>query len=81
MPQAVQLFNIFKSRWCGTYWQKHGLIVVPNASWGDVSTFDYCFDGIEKGSVVAVGTIGFKKSRGCFMRGYNEEMDVLKNIK
>ncbi len=72
MPQAVQLFNVFKSRWCGAYWQKHGLIVVPNASWGDVSTFDYCFDGIEKGSVVAVGTIGCKKSRCCFMRGYNE---------
>lgn len=78
MPKAVQLFNVFRSRWCGAFWQSKGITVVPNVGWGDASTFDYCFDGIEEGSVVAVGTIGCKKSKLAFMRGYNE---MLKRIK
>ncbi len=77
MPKAVQLFNVFRSRWCGAYWQSLGLTVIPNVGWGDASTFDFCFDGIEKGSVVAVGTIGCKRSKLAFMRGYNE---MLKRI-
>ncbi len=78
MPKALQLFNVFKSRWCGAYWQSQGMTVIPNVSWGDASTFDYCFDGIMEGSVVAVGTIGCKRSKLSFMRGYNE---MLKRIK
>ena len=77
MPKAVQLFNVFKSRWCGAYWQSNGLTVIPNVGWGDSSTFEFCFDGIEKGSIVAVGTIGCKRSKIAFMRGYNE---MLKRI-
>lgn len=78
MPKAVQLFNVFRSRWCGAFWQSKGITVVSNVGWGDASTFDYCFDGIEEGSVVAVGMIGCKHSKLAFMRGYNE---MLKRIK
>lgn len=77
MPRAIQLFNVFRSRWCGAYWQSQGLKVIPNIGWGDISTFSFCFDGIEKGSIVAVGTIGCRKSKTAFMRGYNE---MLKRI-
>lgn len=51
--------------------------IIPNVGWGDTSTFEFCFDGIEKGSIVAVGTIGCKRSKLAFMRGYNE---MLKRI-
>ncbi len=78
MPKAVQLFNVFKSHWCGAYWQSKGLTVIPNVSWGDATTFDFCFDGIEEGSIVAVGMIGCKRNKTAFMRGYNE---MLKRIK
>lgn len=77
MPRAIQLFNVFKSRWCGAYWQKLGFNVIPNVGWGDASTYEFCFDGIEKGSIVAVGTIGCRRSKLAFMRGYNE---MLKRI-
>lgn len=78
LPKAVQLFNVFRSHWCGAYWQSQGITVIPNVSWGDTSTFAFCFDGIEEGSIVAVGTLGCKKSKLAFMRGYNE---MLKRIK
>lgn len=78
MPKAIQLFNVFRSRWCGAFWQSKGITVIPNVSWGDSTTFEFCFDGIEEGSIVAVGTIGCKRSNLAFMRGYNE---MLKRIK
>lgn len=78
MPKAIQIHNVFRSRWCGAFWQSKGIAVIPNVGWGDSSTFDFCFDGIEEGSVVAVGTIGCKREKLSFMRGYSE---MLKRIK
>ena len=43
----------------------------------DARSFEFCFDGIEQGSTVAVGMIGCKSSRIGFMRGYNEMLDRL----
>lgn len=78
LPRAIQLCNVFRSRWCGAYWQSQGMTVVPSISWGDSTSFDFCFDGIEEGSIVAVGTIGCKRSKLAFMRGYNE---MLRRVK
>lgn len=72
MPMAIQLKNIFKSHWCAAYWQSMGLTVIPNVSWSDRNSFDFCFDGIEKGSVVSVGMIGCRRQKAAFMNGYNE---------
>ena len=56
MAPVMQLYNVFRNRWCGAYWASKGIRVIPTVNWGDESTFDFCFDGIEKGSVVAVST-------------------------
>ena len=56
MASVMQLYNVFRNRWCGAYWASKGIRVIPTVNWGDESTFDFCFEGIEKGSVVAVST-------------------------
>lgn len=72
MPNAMQIYNTFRSRWCGAYLQANGITVIPTVSWGLPNSYIYCFDGIEKGSVVAVSTLGVKKEKEFFMQGYNE---------
>lgn len=72
MPLALQIESVFKNRWCGAYWQSKGLTVIPTISWGDEKSFDFCFDGIEKGSVVAVSTYYRENCEEDFMLGYNE---------
>ena len=72
-----QLESVAKNRWVGAYWQSKGLTVIPTVSWSDARSFEFCFDGIEQGSIVAVGMIGCKQSKLNFMRGYNE---MLKRI-
>lgn len=73
-----QIESIGKSRWVGAYWQKKGLSVIPTLSWAQPSSFRFCFDGIEPGSVVAVGMIGCKQERIAFMKGYIQMIDQLK---
>lgn len=58
-----QIESVGKSRWVGAFWQSQGCIVVPTVSWAGISSFRFCFDGIEKHSIVAVGMIGCKHSR------------------
>ena len=59
------------------YWQSKGITVIPTISWSDARSFEFCFDGVEQGGVVAVGMVGCKQSKLNFMRGYNE---MLKRI-
>lgn len=67
-----QMESVAKNRWVGAYWQNKGLTVVPTISWSNSRSFEFCFDGVELGAVVAVGMIGCKNSHIGFMRGYNE---------
>ena len=70
MPLWRQIESVGKNRWCGAYWQAHGLTVIPAISWGLYPTFDFCFDGIERGSIVVVSVVGCKKNKTQFLRGY-----------
>jgi hypothetical protein len=70
MSLALQIFNTFRSRWCGAYWQANGLTVIPTISWSDEWSYEFCFDGVEKGSIVAVSTIGCADVKKLFMSGF-----------
>lgn len=70
-----QIESVAKNRWCGAFWQEHGLIVIPTISWSDALSYDFCFDGVEQKSVVAIGMIGCKTDKRAFMSGYNEMLN------
>ncbi|MBR6163844.1 DUF4417 domain-containing protein [bacterium] len=78
MPQAIQLFNLFKNRWCGAYWQAHGLKVIPTISWGLAQSYDFCFDGVEQDSIVAISTVGCRRAKLNFLRGYDKMLEKIK---
>lgn len=78
MPIALQIASVFKNRWCGAYWQSKGLNVIPVVSWSDEKSFDFCFDGIEEGSIVFVCTYYCENDEMSFMAGYRE---MIKRIK
>lgn len=72
-----QIESVAHNRWCGAYWQSQGLTVIPTVSWSTPSSYSYCFDGIEPGSIVAIGMIGCKRNKTGFMRGYNAMLDKI----
>jgi len=77
MPRWLQLAAVAKNRWCGSFWQSHGVKVIPTISWGLPDTYDFCFDGVEPGGIVAVSTLGCCKAKRMFMRGYDRMLEVL----
>lgn len=78
MPKAVQIYNTFKNRWCGAFWQKQGKIVIPTVCSAGPNSYDFCFDGIEEGSVVAISTYRRERYRHEIMQSYNKMLEVIK---
>ena len=66
MPIAMKIWNIYRSRLIGQYYQRQGIRVIPTLSWAEEETFEFCFDGIPKGSIVSISTIGVKKDKDAF---------------
>lgn len=58
MPKALQIYNLYRNRWCGRYWQEHGIKVIPTLTMGDTDLFKVFFEGIPKHSTIAVSTMG-----------------------
>mgnify|MGYP002711203323 FL=1 len=75
MPRVMQIWNHYKKQWLACYFQSFGINVVATVSWSDEKSFEFCFDGIPKGSCVAVSSVGVwddKKSTELFKKGYTE---------
>lgn len=72
-----QLESVAKNRWVGAYWQSKGRIVIPTVSWSTPRSFEFCFDGVEQHATVAVSTLGCKKAKIDFMRGYEVMLEKL----
>ena len=70
-----QLESVAKNRWVGAYWQSKGLRVIPTVSWGLAQSFEFCFDGVEQNSIVAIGMIGCKQNKLHFLRGSNAMLE------
>lgn len=72
-----QIESVGKARWVGANWQKEGMMVIPTVSWGLARSFDFCFDGIQKNSVIAIGMIGCKSNKKDFLKGYNQMLSKI----
>ncbi len=79
-PQAMQIWQVYRNRWCACYWQSLGIKVIPTISWSDEQSFKYCFLGVQKGSTVAIGTVGVlnnEYAKTLFMQGFKEMLKQL----
>jgi hypothetical protein len=78
MSLAMQIFNTYRNRWLGCYWQEKGLTVIPSVGWGDEWSFEFCFDGIQEGAVVAVSTLGCYDIEPAYMTGFGLMCEKIK---
>ena len=66
MPMSMKIWNVFRSRLIGQMAQDEGLKVIPTVSWAESETFDFCFDGLPKNSVLSISTVGVKQDPNAF---------------
>ncbi len=57
-PYPLKLYNTYRMRALGYWLGKNGIPVINNVRWGTSETYNYCFDGIPKNSIVSIGTVG-----------------------
>lgn len=76
MPMAMKIWNIYRSRQIGAYYQSEGINVIPTISWAEKETFEFCFRGIPEGSIVSVSTIGVKENKDA-LQIWKEGMDAM----
>jgi hypothetical protein len=81
MPIALQLYNTYRNRWLGRFYQEKGINVIPSIVWSNENSYDFCFDGIELGQVVAVNSAGTAKNeyaKNIFLHGFNAMVERIK---
>ena len=80
-PKVVQMFNHYRKMWCAAYWQEHGIKVIPTICWSTPDSFEWCFDGIPKHSLVCISTVGgfgnHEDNKAARLEGYEKCLEVL----
>lgn len=81
-PEPLKLYNTYRMRVFGYWLGVNGVPVINNVRWGTQETYRYCFIGIPKYSVVAIGTCGGSprkhEDRDRFENGLDELVKVLR---
>lgn len=75
MPLVMQKWSTYQGKAIGVWLQNEGVEVIPNVRFADERSYQFCFDGIEKNSTVAIGTHGCMKNsidRAFFEKGLAE---------
>lgn len=81
--------STYMNRAIGFYLQRNGIPIIPNIRWGDESTYEFAFLGVQKNSMVCISTVGAIQRdaktnnylRNCFKDGLRVMLDRLKPAK
>lgn len=80
MPLVMQIENTYRNRALSYWYEQNGIPVIPNVRWGNKESYDFCFAGLPKNSMLAVGTHGalrYNDNRRYFYDGLREMIDRL----
>lgn len=75
MPLAMQLWQVYRSRWCGAWMASNGVTVIPTLSWSTPDSYEFAFAGVEFGGTVAVSSVGIRGDEAT--RGYLDGMEEM----
>lgn len=81
-PESLKLSAVYRMRAFGYWIGVLGLDVINNVRWGTRETWGYCYAGIGRHTVVAIGTVASglreKRNRPLFEEGFVEMLSRLR---
>lgn len=80
MPLVMQKYHIYMGRALANWLIDNGIKVIPNVRLSDERTYKFGFDGLYKGDVVTIGTIGTtrkKEERDLVVNAIRKTIEVL----
>jgi hypothetical protein len=80
MPIAMQIWQIYRSRWIARHWQEKNIKVINTVNWSNSKSYNFAFLGIPKNAIVAlsVSDIRNKIVKKNFLSGLDEMQKQLK---
>ena len=80
-PKPIKMHNIYRMR-AFDFWLELGNIpCIYNVRWGTEETWEYCFDGIPKDSMISIGTVASDlrkpRSRTVFEDEFRKMIEIL----
>ena len=79
MPVPMQIWNVYRSRALGNYWQREGIQVIPTLQWAQPGTYEFALDGLPQGGVYSFSTVGVKESKAVihmFRKGFDYAIEA-----
>lgn len=76
-PIAIQIYATYRMRAFGYWLGKSGISVINNVRGGLPKTYDFCFEGIPKNSIVAIGTVGGNPRKLADRERFNEWIFIM----
>lgn len=80
MPLPMQQMQIYKSRAAGNFLMQNDIPIIPNIRWSTEQSYSFCFEGIDKNALVAVGSYGAfgnNRNKFYFEAGFYKMIEVL----
>lgn len=81
-PDPIKRYNTYRMRAFGYWLTTQKISVINNVRWGDIETWDYCFDGLPFNSIVSIGTVAsgihLLRNRKLFEDGLRKMVDLIK---
>lgn len=84
MPFALNIYNKYRNHALAWYLHMNDIKVIPSVSIADKDSYDWCFDGLPKNSVLSVCTNGRVRSKAArleFCEGFKVMCDRLEPTK
>ena len=78
-PFALQIYQIYRSRYITRLFQEQGFNVIPYVNYNDARTYEMAFSGIPKGKMLAMATQGMDKD--LTLQGTKELLKILQPSK
>ena len=61
MPTSMLIWNTYRSRFLGAYYQSKGIKVIPTVSWAEKDSYNFCFAGLPRKATLAISTLGVRR--------------------
>lgn len=81
MPLPMQLWNVYRSRALGHYWQQQGVTIIPTLQWATTDTYEWSLGGVPEGGTVAVSALGCRNdpmAMALWHEGMSAALDIVR---
>ncbi len=82
-PRPMRQWNNYRNKFLMAWMQSMGLAIIPNVTWSDPDSYNYCFDGLPQHSIIAINSMGVNKNplcRNLWLRGYRMAIKKLEPV-